>query len=142
VITARPLAFRIAIRCAVAVDDGLTGVAGKRLWGALLLVAALACGSPPRESGEPIPTRPPEKADQGPSADLRRVMTEQRIPVIRADGTPAGPLLTPLQASAAFGGLVMFIGGVGAFWLWRRADVKVPVDEPHRVVRNSAGPPR
>lgn len=128
-------------------SDWLTMVADKRLWGAVgfafslywagsSLVALTEPPTPAVTADRPLPTRPSEP-EEGPSADLRRAVNKHRVPVIHADGTPAGSLLTPLQASAAFGGLVMLVGGVGAVWLWRRADPAVP-DEPEGVVRNSA----
>lgn len=104
----------------------------------LSLVAVFGC-APSRER-TPAPTRPSEHVEQGPSADLRRVLTDKRVPRLNADGTRADPPLTPVQAAAMFGGLIMLAGGLGSFALWRRSGVE-PVAEHGGVVRNSAGPP-
>lgn len=105
----------------------------KRLWFAVVLAflfrTALnsALTAPVRddlaiENPALAPTRPPEPAT-GPAADFERVLQEQQIRRINLnDGSSAEPPMSPGAAAAWFGGLVLFLGGFGTVWLWRRAE--------------------
>jgi hypothetical protein len=116
----------------------------KRLWAAAALalvfracLAGVLDGDPrppdtaALENPALAPTRPQDEAT-GPMRDVERVLREQQIKKINLhDGSSAEPLTTPEAAAAWIGGLVLFLGGFGAVWLWRRAE-RSPADPDPR----------
>ena len=107
----------------------------KRLWVAAAIAFAFrmvlssilygdmnASDETPLENPALAPTRPQERGS-GPMVDVERVLREQQIRRINLnDGSSAEPPMSPEAAAAWIGGLVMFLGGFGAVWLWRRAE--------------------
>src|SRR5688500_6184032 len=53
---------------------------------------------------------------EDPAEQVNREITATRVPVVRRDAPPLGPL----AAAVGFGGFVLLVGGVGAALLWRR----------------------
>ena len=106
----------------------------RRLWLALVLALVFRTvldrvltweepvEGPPLENPALAPTRPPEPAS-GPIADFQRVLMEQQIRKVHLhDGSSAEPPMSPEAAAAWIGGFVLFLGGFGTVWLWRRAE--------------------
>jgi hypothetical protein len=87
----------------------------------VMLLLALASIPAPAHAAEPAPTEAPADEDEGALARMWRKVREQRVPVLRADGSRAAPALGAAGAALAIGGLVLAIGGAGALMLWRSA---------------------
>lgn len=114
----------------------------KRLWVAAFLAfvfrtyvswqlgpgLAVVEGGSPHEAAALAPSRPVEP-EPGLLEDIGRSLRDQRIRRIRADGSSAEPLMSPESAAAWGGGLVLFLGGFGAVWLWRRSEQDADGDE-------------
>jgi hypothetical protein len=110
----------------------------KRLWAALalsvalrwVLAAALEPERPERFDELAVaPTRPAEPGS-GPLVDLERAFRDRQIRRIHLhDGSSAEPPMSAEAAAAWIGGLVLFLGGFGAVWLWRRAEQAEDLDQ-------------
>lgn len=80
-------------------------------------------------------THPPQPAPIAAQATrtASRLFGGSRIERINADGTSAEPPMSPIAAAAAVGGMILGVGGIGAYWMWRRADeVEEEVDPRFR----------
>jgi hypothetical protein len=80
-----------------------------------LVLASLAGAA----RAEPPPEPHPQHDDEGTLARMWRKIREQRVPVVRADGSRAMPVLGATGAALAIGGLVLAVGGAGVLMLWR-----------------------
>ena len=84
-------------------------------WAAAVWLAAAAAAEP-----EPAPAEEPGVFEQ-----MWRRIRENRVPLVRTDGSPVHPL-GPAAAALAFGGVVLAIGGVGALVMWRASSPGAP----------------